>query len=101
MMSLLALARETRSRRRLLAELRTAWSTRGEYAASEEDLTRIHGDRRSLIPAAYLAGKLLLNPAAADRVVQQTVDNYALSEAAVERILKLPSREAGFPTCPN
>ena len=89
MMSLLALAQTTRSRRALLPELKRARSGRGEYAASEEDLTRFHDDRRSLIPAAYLAGKLLLNPASADRVVQQTVDNYALSDAAVARILAL------------
>ncbi len=91
MMSLMALARETRSRRRLLAELRTAWTARGEYDSSDEDLTRFREDRCTLIPAAYLTGKLLLNPSAANRVVQQTVDNYALSESAVARILALPA----------
>ena len=91
MMSLMALAHETRSRRALLSELRSARAGRGEYAASEDDLTRFRDDRRSLVPVAYLAGKLLLNPGSADRVVQQTVDNYALSESAVERILEVPA----------
>jgi predicted ATP-grasp superfamily ATP-dependent carboligase len=99
MMSLMALAQKTRSRRALLSELNAARAGHGEYTESDEDLTRFRDDRRSLIPAAYLAGKLLLNPASADRVVQQTVDNYALSEAAVERILAVPLRGAGFPTC--
>jgi predicted ATP-grasp superfamily ATP-dependent carboligase len=97
-MSLLALAQTTRSRRRLLAELKTAWSARGEYAASDEDLTRFHDDRRSLIPAMYLATKLILNPASADQVVQQTVDNYSLNESAVGRILALPA-DASAITC--
>jgi predicted ATP-grasp superfamily ATP-dependent carboligase len=99
MMSLMALAQKTRLRRALLSELNAARAGRGDYAASEEDLTRFRDDRRSLIPAAYLAGKLILNPASSDRVVRQTVDNYALSEAAVERILAVPLRGAGFPTC--
>jgi predicted ATP-grasp superfamily ATP-dependent carboligase len=98
-MSLMAVAQTTRSRRALLSELKNARSGRGEYATSEDDLTRFHDDRRSLIPAAYLAGKLLLNPGASDRVVQETVDNYALTESAVARILALPDRGAGFPTC--
>jgi predicted ATP-grasp superfamily ATP-dependent carboligase len=101
MMSLLALAQNTRSRRALFSELSDARARRGEYAASQEDLTRFRDDRRSLIPAAYLSGKLLLNPASADRVVQQTVDNYALTESAVERILAVPFGGAGVPTCPS
>jgi len=89
MMKLMALAQQTRSRRRLIAELGRAWSARDEYALSEEELTPFGDDRRSLIPAAYLAMKLLLAPASADRLVRQTVENYALSEAGVERIAKL------------
>ena len=89
-MSLLALAHQTQSRRALLSELQNARAGRGEYADSEEDLTRFRDDRRSLIPAAYLAGKLLLNPRAADRVVEQTVDNYALTDSAVAQILAVP-----------
>jgi predicted ATP-grasp superfamily ATP-dependent carboligase len=93
MMNLMALAQQTRSRPRLLAELKRAWSARDEYESSEEELTPFGDDRRSLIPAAYLAAKLLLAPASADRVIRQTVENYALSEAGVERIAKL-SRDA-------
>lgn len=88
-MSLLALAQQTRSRRRMLSELRSAWSGRGEYDGSEEELTGRRDDRRSLIPAVYIAARLLAAPSSSDRIVRQTVDKYALSEAAVERISKL------------
>ena len=90
-MGLMALAHEGASRRRLLAELRRAWAHQAPYDASQDEITRPREDLPSLIPAVYLAVRLLLNPSAARRIVGRTVDNYSLTEAAVEAIRQLPS----------
>ena len=90
-MSLMALAHDGASRRRLLAELRRARAHRAPYDASQDEITRPREDPPSLIPAVYLTLRLLLNPSAARRIVASTVDNYALSEAAVQLIRQIPS----------
>lgn len=86
MMSLLALASRGAGRRELLAELYRAARGRGVYADSQDELTRLPDDWPSLLPAGFLATKLLLRPAAAAATVAQTVANYALDDAAVRRI---------------
>jgi predicted ATP-grasp superfamily ATP-dependent carboligase len=90
LMTLLAAAQEGQSRGRLLAELARAISGRGLYAGSQDEITRPAEDPLSLLPVAFVAGQLLLNPRAAWRIVRRTVENYSLSEAAVDRIRKLP-----------
>ena len=90
-MGLMALAHEGAPRRRLLAELRRAWAHRAPYDASQDEITRPREDPPSLIPAVYLTLRLLLNPSAARRIVARTVDNYSLSEAAVQVIRQIPA----------
>jgi hypothetical protein len=88
-MSLLAKAEAGARRRQLLGELAQAWSRKGVYAASEDELTRPHEDGLSVLPAAFVALRLLAQPRAAKQMVASTVSNYALSQHAVERILQL------------
>ena len=90
-MSLMALAHEGASRRRLLTELRRAWAHHAPYDASQDEITRPREDPPSLIPAVYLTLRLLLNPSAARSIVARTVDNYSHSEAAAEAIRQLPA----------
>jgi len=90
-MGLMALAYEGAPRRRLLAELRRARAHRAPYDASQDEITRPREDPPSLIPAVYLTLRLLLNPSAARRIVDRTVDNYSLSEAAVQVIRQIPA----------
>jgi predicted ATP-grasp superfamily ATP-dependent carboligase len=89
-MGLMALAHDGASRRRLLAELRRAWAQQAPYDASQDEITRPRQDPPSLIPAIYLTLRLLLNPSASRRIVARTVDNYSLSEAAVQLIRQIP-----------
>ncbi len=90
-MGLMAVAYEGAPRRRLLAELRRAWAHRAPYDASQDEITRPREDPPSLIPAVYLTLRLLLNPSAAQRIVDRTVNNYSLSEAAVQVIRQIPA----------
>jgi predicted ATP-grasp superfamily ATP-dependent carboligase len=91
LMALLAAAQEGQSRRKLVAELARAVSGRGLYAGSQDEITRPAEDALCLLPSAFVAGRLLVNPCAARRIVRQTVDNYALSEATVSIIKELPA----------
>ena len=90
-MGLMALGHEGAPRRRLLAELRRAWAHHAPYDASQDEITRPLEDPPSLIPAVYLTLRLLLNPSFARRTVARTVDNYSLSEAAVQVIRQIPA----------
>ncbi len=90
-MSLMGLAHDGASRRRLLTELRRAGAHRAPYGASQDEITCPREDPPSLIPAVYLTLRLLLNPSAARRIVAHTVDNYSLSEAAVQAIRQIPA----------
>jgi predicted ATP-grasp superfamily ATP-dependent carboligase len=89
LMTLLAAAQEGQSRGKLLAELIRAISGRGQYAGSQDEITRPEEDPLSLLPGAVVAGRLLFNPRAARRIVRQTVENYALTEAAVDMIRQM------------
>jgi predicted ATP-grasp superfamily ATP-dependent carboligase len=89
-MGLMGLAQEGASRRRLLAELARAWLGRPPYDFSEDELTRPWEDWLSLIPALYLATRLVSMPSAARPIVARTVRNYSLSEGGVEAIRRLP-----------
>jgi predicted ATP-grasp superfamily ATP-dependent carboligase len=97
-MSLMALAFEGASRRRLLIELRRAWAHHAPYDASQDEITRPREDPRSLIPAVYLTLCLLVNPSAARRIVARTVKNYSLSEGAAQAIRELPADLLAHPS---
>lgn len=91
MMSLLALASQGGRRRDLLAELGLAWRGSGIYADSQDELARLRDDWPSVLPAGFLAARLMIRPAAAATTIRQTVANYALDEAGVRRIKALKS----------
>jgi len=84
--SLLSAAEQGASRWRLLAELRDALLQRGLYAKSEDELTRPGEDPPSILPALVVTLQLLADPTVASRIVRRTVENYALSDAAVQAI---------------
>jgi predicted ATP-grasp superfamily ATP-dependent carboligase len=91
MMNLLAAAQQGVSRRTLVAELARGVRHRGLYAGSQDELTRPREDLPSVLPAAFLAVQLLASPRLADRIVHETVDRYALTEASVQAIRRLPA----------
>src|SRR5262249_35838629 len=93
MMSLLALAEAGAKRRQLLAEVLRAWRGQGPYAASQDELTRPGDDWLSVVPAAYLAIRLLLRPLAAATAINRTVERYALTGPAAHKMRSLtPAR---------
>jgi hypothetical protein len=94
-MSLLAEAQAGASRGWLLAELCRDWSGKGLFADSQDELTRPRDDLLSLLPAAYLTLRLLVQPRAATALVASTVNNYALSQEGVRQIFAM---EAGSET---
>jgi predicted RNase H-like nuclease len=87
---LMSKALENASRRQLLSEIRSQVLRSGIYEHSEEELTRIHEDRWSAIPYAWVAIRLLARPAVARAIVGNTVANYALTAEAAERIRSIP-----------
>jgi predicted ATP-grasp superfamily ATP-dependent carboligase len=94
-MSLLAMAQRGAGRGRLLKELGRAWTHLGPYAGGSDELTQPHEDGWSALPAAFLVGRLLLNPRAASGIIGGTVASYALAEAAAAAIRALPPGELG------
>ena len=89
LLTLLAAAEHGCSRRALLAELWQACTHQGRYAGSQDELVRPHEDILSLLPATWLASQVLLNPRSAERFVNSTVSNYALTEDAARLIRQL------------
>src|SRR5262249_9747638 len=77
------------SRPELLHELMRCWRGGGPDAESQDELTCPGDDWLSLLPAVFLTSRLLIRPAVAKRVIRATVANYALDEAAVERIERM------------
>jgi hypothetical protein len=78
------------TRRELLSELWRQWRGTGVYQGSEDELTRPHDDWLSVIPYAWVTGRILARPAVANQFVRQTVRRYALSQEAAERIRRIP-----------
>ncbi|MCI0492730.1 MAG: hypothetical protein L0Z07_07320 [Planctomycetes bacterium] len=87
---LMSKALEGSGRRELWNELRRWQQGTGIYDYSRDELTRPHDDWLSVLPLAWIAGRLLARPAAAHRVVQSTVANYALNSGAAQRIRMMP-----------
>jgi hypothetical protein len=88
-MTMLAGAQRGNNRRALLAELYKCWMHKGMYSGSQDEITRPRDDLLSLLPAAWLVGRVLANPRAAERVIRDAVENYSLSEEAVRAIHQL------------
>lgn len=95
-MSLLARALATGSRKAIFRELWEALNGlvmgAGLYAKSQDEVTRPRDDFLSLIPAAFVAVRLLLRPQLARRLIHGAVDSYFLSEKTLRVIRKLPQR---------
>ena len=90
---LMSKALEGAGRRELWRELQRARADTDLYDDSRDELTRPAEDRLSIVPFAWIAGRLLLNPVAAERVVRSTVANYALNTEAAKRIREFPREE--------
>ncbi len=90
MLMLMTRAQEGASRRELVREIRSQRRGEGVYANSEEEMIRPKDDWLSIVPYLWVAGRLLLRPAAANQFVRSTVDRYALTKEAAERIANLP-----------
>jgi predicted ATP-grasp superfamily ATP-dependent carboligase len=92
--SLLGAAQRGAGRRQLLAELAAACRGRGVYADSQDELVRPGEDPPSLIPAAWILARLLIQPRSAERIIQNAVEHYSLDQQAIDRIESLPHGEA-------
>ncbi len=90
LMGLMGKAERGGGRLSLLRELFRAWTGKGAYRDSEDELTRPREDGLSVIPAAAVTLQLLCFPSLARRMIRRTVDNYSLNSAAAERIRALP-----------
>lgn len=89
---LMARALEGASRAELLAESWRILRSEGLYENSQDEMTRPREDPLSLIPAAWVALRLLARPASAQKLVGKTVGNYSLTVEAAEKIRDLPAR---------
>jgi predicted ATP-grasp superfamily ATP-dependent carboligase len=90
MLQMLASMLNRPSRVRLLKELQNAWSNKGIYADSQDEITPIYLDGRSLFPAMFVAAQLLLSPSKAQRLTSSTVQNYSL-DAQTVRSIQIPN----------
>jgi predicted ATP-grasp superfamily ATP-dependent carboligase len=90
MLILMSRAMEGAPRRELWAEIRQRRRREGLYGRSHDELTRPVDDWTSAVPYFWVAGRLLIRPAAAQEMVHRTVKNYALSADAARRIRELP-----------
>ncbi len=93
MLILISRAMEGASRGELWQDIGRQRRREGLYATSNEELTRPGVDRLSRLPYIWVAGRLLGSPAAARRMVHDTVKNYALSAEAAQRIRSIPQEE--------
>jgi hypothetical protein len=78
------------NRHQLLDEIEQQLRGKGIYENSREEMTREAEDPLSLIPYLWIAGQLLLSPARAEKIVRATVENYALTAEAAQRIRDMP-----------
>jgi len=83
------LAAASRGRAAVLGELGRAISGRGAYAVSREGLTPALHDPPSLLPILFVLGRLLTNPGSAGTISGRTVERYAITPAAAQRIASM------------
>jgi hypothetical protein len=77
-------------RRDLWSEAWQQWRGHGIYEHSDEEMTLPGSDLWSIVPYAWVVGRLLARPSVANEIVQKTVANYSLSTEAAERIRAIP-----------
>src|SRR5262249_52314211 len=68
-MSLLSLGQQHATRRGLLTECRRAWVGHELYRDSQDELTRPRQDPWSLLPALFVALRLLVRPSRAEAII--------------------------------
>lgn len=90
MINLISAALESGTRRGVVRELLRQWRGQGIYEGAENGIMRWQEDWWSAIPATAVAGLLLAWPAAAQRLVAKTVENYSLPGEAAAAIRDLP-----------
>lgn len=88
---LLGAATSGAGRRGLITTAATVVTRRGPYRHSIEGLTPLRLDPPSVIAAAHLLGRLLIDPAAAHRVATDTIASYSLGPAIPMLATSTPS----------
>jgi hypothetical protein len=83
---LLGRAARSGSRIAVLRELGELALRRGVYGRSAEQLTPVLRDLPSLLPAAFVAARLLADPAAAERIAGEAVSSYSVDHATIEQL---------------
>jgi hypothetical protein len=86
------------SRSALASEAWHLWRRNGIYAGSREELTPVGIDPWSLVPLAYVAMHMFLDPRSAARFAVQTSRSHQLDRAAV-RIIE--EKIEASPVCPG
>jgi predicted ATP-grasp superfamily ATP-dependent carboligase len=90
MLALMWRAMNHARRRELVQEMKRAWAGSDIYEGSVEEMTRPKEDWLSVVPYAWVAARVLAYPPTAERIVRRTVERYALSREASERIATIP-----------
>ena len=93
MLILMSRAMERAGRSELFAEIGRQMRREGLYGRSHDELTRPVEDWLSVLPYVWVAGRLLIRPASAQDMVHRTVQNYALSADAANRIREIPQEQ--------
>jgi hypothetical protein len=90
MLILMSRAMEGAKRSELIHEIARQRRREGFYGHSHDELTRPRADWKSALPYVWVAGRLIASPASAQRMVHDTVKNYALSAESAARIREIP-----------
>ena len=90
MMVLIGMAYYGQGRAALVRDIRECAAGRGDYANSEDEITRPKDDALSRLPRIWVTVQLLAWPGIARQIVAKTVENYSLPESATESIKALP-----------
>jgi hypothetical protein len=83
----------------VMRELFRAWTGRGAYRDSQDELTRPHEDFLSIIPATAVTLPLVCFPGLARHMIRGTVANYSLNSEAARRIRALPKETLPHGDC--
>lgn len=90
---LIAKALDGANRRQIAAEMWRQWRGQSVYAESCDEITRPRLDWLSMVPYAWVAGRLLLRPSVGETIVRRTVENYALTAEAADRIAGISAEQ--------
>jgi sorbitol-specific phosphotransferase system component IIC len=89
MMGLLSAASARGRRLDVVVELMRALARCGLYAGSQEELLPVRIDFKSVVPLAYVLGRVLLNPRSATALTVSSISSYSLSSSAARQIADL------------